>query len=527
MRRTLLCLLPWMVAAAVAQEAARPAEVQLANYAPAQAWRVGDECWVSPRALIGWKWPYSFVGDEATIQAEGRTIRVNGKSIQTRFLLPLGPILEQLGASAIWDKDRDVLYAAGSIRSVTVKDGTFVVHSTLPFEPKVMWMDGPGRIVVDIKGARLPENASLDLDVKARAAQHDPTTVRIVLETDTKPLVPDFQPGRSFEWSLAATPTENAKPITEIPKAEPPKTVAAPLAALSMIEVAQDGVQGATLTLRTSVPLPAPAQMRRIDPLTIEVDLPKVARPESLTLPASPSFTVLEAVPGPSGTTIRIVTERPMGLKLTSLGAVLSLQFIKPKVGDGKLAGKVVVVDAGHGDHDPGARAPDKSVNEKTLTLAISKLVAAELTAHGASVIMTRDTDTFVALKERAEIANRNNADFFISVHINSNRTNDSTSGSITFHHGGSVTGQLLAECLQNEIKQIPGIPGIGVWSDTRIYSTGFAVLRYSKMPAVLLELGFINHSRDRKRLQEKDYQIAVAKAVAKGLRVYLGDVKP
>ncbi len=528
MKRSLLLLLPWMVAVAAAQDALRPAEINLTHLGSAAAWRQGNECYISPRALIDWKWPYSFVGNEATIQAEGRTIRVMGTSINTRFLLPMNQILDQLGATYAWHKDRDAMDIVASVRAIKVKDGVFTTDSTLSVQPIVTWMDEPGRVVVDLKGAKLADNAVLELDPLARAEQLDPTTVRIVLQTDLKPLVPIFVAGRTFEWSLTAPPALDATPITVTPKIEPVKiAVVPPMATLSSVEVLNEGGSGAKIVMKTSVALPSPAQLRRVDPLTLEIDLPKVGRPETLVLPKSASFTTFEATQGPTATTIRLVTERPMGVKLSAIGNQISLELFKPKVGDGKLAGKVIVVDAGHGDHDSGAKAPDKSVFEKNLTLAISKQVAAELTSNGATVIMTRDSDAFIALKERAEIANRSSAAFFVSVHINSNRTANTTSGTISFYHGGSVTGQLLAECIQNELKQIYGMPGIGVWSDTRIYSTGFAVLRYSKMPAVLLELGFINHSADRKRMQQRDYHTSVAKAVVKGLRVYLGDVKP
>ncbi len=66
-----------------------------------------------------------------------------------------------------------------------------------------------------------------------------------------------------------------------------------------------------------------------------------------------------------------------------------------------------------------------------------------------------------------------------------------------------------------------------GGWSDGRIHNSGFSVLRNTKMPGVLLELGFINHSRDRARMREAQFQRAVAAAIVKGVRVFLGDVEP
>lgn len=526
MKLVLLGLLPWMVAAGSAQEALRPAEISLTHLVSAQAWRQGDTCFVNPSALIAWKWPYTFVGNEATIQAEGRTVRVMGRSINTRFLLPMNEILDQLGAQYKWRADRDVMDALGSVRSVKVVNGVIHADATLSVKPVVSWLDNPGRVVVDLQGATLADKAMLELDGTARVAQFGPSTVRIVLEGVAKPLAPEFPGTREFDWNLTAPPVAQAQPIPNGVQ-EPVTPTIKPVVFVTGAEVLNDSDAGASLRFTTSASLPVAPKVRRVDPITLEFDLGKVSPGEGLVIPKTPSIVESSATATADGTTIRLVLTRPMGVTFSSATNLIGVQLIKPKVGDGKLAGKVIVVDPGHGAHDSGAKSPDKSVLEKNLTLSIGTLVTKELCAQGATVIQTRSGDTFVELKERAEIANRNGATFFVSVHINSNRTNDSASGTIAFHHGGSVTGQLLAECIENEIKKITGMPGIGVWSDTKIYSTGFAVLRYSKMPAVLLELGFINNSKDRARMQQKDYQDAVAKAVVKGIRVYLGDVKP
>jgi N-acetylmuramoyl-L-alanine amidase len=165
-------------------------------------------------------------------------------------------------------------------------------------------------------------------------------------------------------------------------------------------------------------------------------------------------------------------------------------------------------------------------VLEKDLTLKIGTFLAEALTAEGATVILTRKTDVNPSLRERSAIANRNHADFFISIHINSNRLANSRSGSIAFHHGEEPIGSLLAECIQGEVAKAGGLPSLGPESDTSIYSSGFAVLRYAKMPAMLLECGFINDAHDLRRMVTDDFQRKIATAVVQGLKVYLGDAK-
>ncbi len=100
-------------------------------------------------------------------------------------------------------------------------------------------------------------------------------------------------------------------------------------------------------------------------------------------------------------------------------------------------------------------------------------------------------------------------------------------SGGITFHHKGNVISKVLAECIQQQIGSVSGIPSLGAWSDGKIYSQGgFSVLRNIKMVGVLIEFGFINNEHDRKRIVSSQFQDAVTRAAVRGLKVYLGDAK-
>ena len=526
MRRTLLLALPWMVMTAGAQETLRPAEVVMTHLGNAQAWRQGDQCFVNPNVLIAWKWPYSFVGNEATIQAEGRTVRVIGRTINSRFLLPLNEIYDQLGVGYKWRADRDIMDGWSRVRSIRYKDGQLESDATVSFVPNAFFLANPSRIVVDIKGAQLDERCQIELPPNSRAANFGTDTVRVVIESESKPAIEPLSALRNLALRLEGTGVTQRLDAPIQTETVPVKPLEGPANEVSALRQLARTDSTVTLTAAIAGKVPMNPQLLRVDPLTIEIKFPKTNPKEELTVPEIDGVSV-ETIADETGTTMRLILDRPMGAQFTASAAAVQLTLVKPKVGDGKLAGKVVVVDPGHGGNDSGAKSPAGEVFEKQLNLAIGKLVAQELSLQGATVIETRNTDVFIPLKERGEIANRNNATFFVSVHINSNRVSNSSSGTITFYRGGNTMSQLLAECIHNEIKQIPGMPSMGIWSDTRIYSTGFAVLRYSKMPGVLLELGFINNAKDRKRMMEKDYHERVAQAVVKGIRVYLGDVKP
>src|SRR5262249_47191768 len=148
----------------------------------------------------------------------------------------------------------------------------------------------------------------------------------------------------------------------------------------------------------------------------------------------------------------------------------------------------------------------------KDITLPIARLVASKLSDEGCTVLLTRDDDTFVPLPDRPGVANGSAADFFVSVHINSNGVDESRSGTTTYFHFDDPDCKLLAECIQAEIAKISGLPDNGVASDRTVAKTkGFAVLRGSEMPAVLVEVAYINNSKDRSLLLKDEFRQKIA----------------
>src|SRR5699024_9385880 len=137
---------------------------------------------------------------------------------------------------------------------------------------------------------------------------------------------------------------------------------------------------------------------------------------------------------------------------------------------------KVIVIDPGHGGHDPGATA--NGLKEKDLVLDIAKRLRSKLNGYsGVKVIMTRTTDRFLTLTQRTNIANRNNADLFVSIHVNAG----GGVGFESFIYNGGVSNNTRK--LQNDIhnaimNQVGG-------RDRGKKRANFAVVRQTKMPAV------------------------------------------
>jgi N-acetylmuramoyl-L-alanine amidase len=177
-------------------------------------------------------------------------------------------------------------------------------------------------------------------------------------------------------------------------------------------------------------------------------------------------------------------------------------------------------VDAGHGGSSSGATFG--GVQEKNITLAISLKLRACLEACGAKVVMTRDRDVTVPLYDRPNLANAINADLFVSVHNDDTERTNSASGTSTYYHKGDASSHALAVCVQQAVMAVSGLPSRGALSDGILYSSGLAVLRCSSMPAVLVEVAYINNQRDRRKLVDDDFQQHVAQAICDGLRHYV-----
>jgi N-acetylmuramoyl-L-alanine amidase len=218
-----------------------------------------------------------------------------------------------------------------------------------------------------------------------------------------------------------------------------------------------------------------------------------------------------------------------------------------------------IVIDAGHGGHDPGCIA--HGVKEKEVTLAIALSIGSKLKEQypDVKIIYTRTGDKFVELWERAAIANRNNADLFISIHCNSAK-NTSIHGTETFAMGlHKAEGNLEVAKRENDVVLLednyiekyegfdPSSPESHIYfslfqnshmdqsirlaakvekhvakADERpsrgVKQAGFVVLWKTKMPSILIETGFLSNKKDREFLSSKagvdEMSTAIANAV-------------
>lgn len=174
----------------------------------------------------------------------------------------------------------------------------------------------------------------------------------------------------------------------------------------------------------------------------------------------------------------------------------------------------LVVIDAGHGGHDPGAIGPG-GVREKDINLHVAARAAILLEQSGVGVVMTRWQDQFIELEERAALANRRNADLFVSIHADSAPNHSAQGFTVYVATAASADSYKAARAISQAMT--------GAGSDSRgVREADYRVLVQTSCPAVLVELGYLSNAQDAARLRDPYFQNRLAQAIADGIAAHL-----
>ena len=173
-----------------------------------------------------------------------------------------------------------------------------------------------------------------------------------------------------------------------------------------------------------------------------------------------------------------------------------------------------VVIDAGHGGKDPGATSC-LGYYEKIVNLSVARKVASLLRQRGVKVKMTRTGDYHVELEDRAAIANRLNADLFVSIHSDSFPKSSRRGFTMYIANGASWASQRAAKAIEDEMT------GTGL-SDLGIRKANYQVLVGTRGPAVLVEMGHLSNRHDAALLRDSSFQNRTARAIADCITNYL-----
>ncbi len=216
-----------------------------------------------------------------------------------------------------------------------------------------------------------------------------------------------------------------------------------------------------------------------------------------------------------------------------------------------------IVVDAGHGGKDPGGIGPNGE-KEKDINLAVAKQLAKRLKDQGYEVLLTRDTDVFIPLEERTAFANKKKADLFLSIHVNAhdnsditgvetyflNLTTDASAIRVAARENATTTksisdlqfiiNDLMLTSKINESSRFASSTQksmIGylekneiVTKDHGVKQAPFYVLIGAKMPAILVEIGFITNPNECELLHSDEYQQSIVDGIVAGINAYVSN---
>lgn len=171
---------------------------------------------------------------------------------------------------------------------------------------------------------------------------------------------------------------------------------------------------------------------------------------------------------------------------------------------------KKVILDAGHGGWDPGATYFGRQEKNDNLNLALA--VGAILSQEGVDVVYTRTTDVYQTPFEKAEMGNQSGADYFLSIHRNAMPVPATASGAETLVYENSGVPALMAENINAALQEV-GFTNLGV-----IERPGLVVLRRTRIPSALVEVGFIDNEADN-QFFDRNFE-AIAQAIAHGILV-------
>jgi N-acetylmuramoyl-L-alanine amidase len=433
------------------------------------------------------------------------------------------------------------------------------VRVTIELDSEVSFRDeripNPVRVFVDLPSTRLAPalaektfrfDGDRALVRQIRIGRHPNNVTRIVLEADgvsSYSVYPLYNPYRLVIDSFKDTP---APPIHFVQAPTPPAPVETPAradtAAAPLVSASMDlptGVVPAVLTAKAELTPPAttpaaapPAAALPEPNVTAETaEAPVSAPPPADKLPA-PSATTAPARNAGGGYSMA----RQLGLKVSR-----------------------IVIDPGHGGHDPGAKG--KSIEESELVLDIALRVEKLLeSVPEIEVILTRRTDTYVALQERTAIANREGADLFLSIHANAS-PNTSAHGVETYFlnfasnmsaaavaaRENAASGQAMG-ALPDFLKQIAlnnklaesrdfatAVQAAMVerlrrtnksLKDLGVKQAPFVVLIGAAMPSVLAEISFVTNAQEARLLRGSAYRQRIAEALVHAIRKYQTSLK-
>ncbi|MDD6383513.1 MAG: N-acetylmuramoyl-L-alanine amidase [Selenomonadaceae bacterium] len=389
-----------------------------------------------------------------------------------------------------------------------------VVDANAPVSYRTMILSNPNRVVADLKGAWLSNKVKKNIPVDSRfvnairIGQFNKDTVRVVVENkvgasnyNVFSLKGGPVPGR-LVMDFGNIHGDTSKATIALPDV---KHDSSGTASPSTSDAGSSTPQ--TPSADTSQQATDASQGQDTDPSVTDSSVPASSGQDELDAPAKEAAGDTQTSPN-----------QPAAITDDTDADIAALTGLK---------GRKITIDAGHGGNDSGAIGPT-GVMEKSVTLRIANELRRLLVAEGATVYMTRTTDTEVSskganasdieeLQARCDVANNSKSDIFISIHMDSFSSGAAKGTTGYYYSLGSKRSRDLADKVRQGV-----IDQIGT-SSRGTQSCNFYVVKHTDMPATLVEVAFISNPQEEQLLNSEEGIKKAAQGIADGIADYFG----
>lgn len=471
-------------------------------------------------------------GDDMILRAGDPYVSVNGERrpvpiplvvVFDRVLIPVQWVFETLGDVTAYDPGDALLVISPQITGIAWR-GTdsgleITIDATGPLRPRSALLHNPARLVIDLPGAA-PKAADQNLDVHEGLL----TAIRVARSGLGTRVVFDLT--APVEYRVTGGSGRRIVVALGHQAAPPPVSTTYQPSAQKISDVRYEHVEGGGRIVVVGNRAVQVTQRILKNPDRVVIDIP-----DAVFLPVKKSIDVDDGLvvqvraaqfqrnPNVVRIVIELTRPSPSAVQPGPESGLLMVGVGAAATGAGRPAAAgprgpvVVALDAGHGGSDPGAIGP-AGTKEKDIALAIALALRRLLIQQHLDVVMTRETDAFVPLEDRAQIASRAGATVFVSIHANAS-TDPGATGTQTFY--ASPASQPLAQAVLDETARGNDLAPRGTTQ------AAFKVLvDTSAIPSILVETAFITNAREEQMLRDPQIQQALAQGIMKGIQRFL-----
>ena len=451
--------------------------------------------------------------DEAHFWQDGQKVSLPARTsvADGALVAPLPPIIEALGGELSMNKAQTHFYAIVPMGPPVIRgdDEGFAIEleTTGLVTGEVKYIDDPYRAYLNIHGAR-PHSPS----GRRYIGQCGVWRLRWGQFSDRPPVaryVLDLKEEQQVVWLPRADGRGGSLIVGKFDGDEPELPIRYPQ--LERIRIYQTNNQATVV--QADLSLPAELDYKVLaQPWRIRLQL-KDAQMHRPTLRQHGTGEIVrgvEALAADDGVIIEVYLNKLMRFDVEKIEAQQAWQ-VRLSFQKARLCDKLIMIDPGHGGKDSGARG--RTLLEKDVNLDVAMRIAQRLAAQDCTAILTRDSDVFVELFDRAKFARQLAVDAFVSIHCNAMPQPDTNWGTETYYY--TPQSNMLAVILQQQLLDALGR------KDNGVRQARFVVIRENEIPSVLLELMYLNHQQEEQLLTKPEVRAAAAEAVVRGLRQY------